>query len=86
MQQLATESLAGPQFQLSEEQEMLVRMTRDFVADNIIPVAAEYDAQAIFPKTYSIKRANSASSICSFLKNTAGWARAALKKRWYRKS
>ena len=44
------ESLAGPQFQLNDEQEMLVRMTRDFVADNIIPVAAEYDEKAIFPE------------------------------------
>ena len=41
--------MSGPQFQLNEEQEMLVRMTRDFVADNIIPVAAEYDEKAIFP-------------------------------------
>ena len=38
----ASDTIAGPQFKLSEEQEMLVRMTRDFVADNIIPVAAEY--------------------------------------------
>ena len=42
--------MSGPQFKLSEEQEMLVRMTRDFVADNIIPVAAEYDEKAIFPE------------------------------------
>ena len=42
--------MSGPQFQLNEEQEMLVRMTRDFVADNIIPVAAEYDEKAIFPE------------------------------------
>ena len=44
------DSLAGPQFKLSEEQDMLVRMTRDFVADNIIPVAAEYDEMAKFPE------------------------------------
>ena len=44
------EAMAGPQFKLSEEQEMLVRMTRDFVADNIIPVAAKYDEKAIFPE------------------------------------
>ena len=43
------DATTGPQFQLSEEQEMLVRMTRDFVADNIIPVAAEYDEKATFP-------------------------------------
>ena len=42
--------MSGPQFQLNEEQEMLVRMTRDFVADNIIPLAAEYDEKAIFPE------------------------------------
>ena len=42
--------MSGPQFQLNEEQEMLLRMTRDFVADNIIPVAAEYDEKAIFPE------------------------------------
>ena len=44
------DSLAGPQFKLSEEQEMLVRMTRDFVADNIIPVAAEFDEKSKFPE------------------------------------
>ena len=44
------EATAGPQFQLTEEQEMLVRMARDFAADNIIPVAAEFDAKAIFPE------------------------------------
>ncbi len=42
-------TLAGPQFNLGEEQEMLMRMTRDFVADNIIPVAAEHDEKALFP-------------------------------------
>ncbi|MDE2777145.1 MAG: acyl-CoA dehydrogenase family protein [Chloroflexota bacterium] len=50
MSDLAMQSWAGPQFKLSEEQEMLSRMTRDFVADNIIPVAAEYDEKAIFPE------------------------------------
>ena len=50
MSDLAMESLAGPQFKLSEEQEMLVRMARDFVADNVIPVAAEYDEKSIFPE------------------------------------
>ncbi len=44
------DAMAGPQFNLSEEQEMLVRMSRDFVADNIIPVAAEYDENATFPR------------------------------------
>ena len=50
MENLAMDSMAGPQFNLSEEQEMLVRMTRDFVEDNIIPVAAEYDKKARFPE------------------------------------
>ena len=49
MSKLALESMAGPQFKLSEEQAMLARMARDFVADNIIPVAAEYDEKSIFP-------------------------------------
>ena len=40
---------AGPQFKLNEEQEMLVRMAREFTVDNIIPVAAEYDENATFP-------------------------------------
>ena len=40
----------GPQFQLTEEQEMLLRMARDFTADCITPVAAEYDEQAKFPQ------------------------------------
>ncbi len=50
MSEVALESLTGPQFRLSEEQEMLVRMAREFVADNIIPVAAEFDEKAIFPE------------------------------------
>ena len=44
------EAMAGPQFQLSDEQDMLIRMAREFTADNIIPVAAEYDEGAIFPE------------------------------------
>lgn len=43
------DGVAGPQFKLNEEQEMLVRMAREFTADNIIPVAAEYDENATFP-------------------------------------
>ena len=43
-------SSQGPQFQLTEEQEMLVRMARDFTADCITPLAAEYDEQAKFPQ------------------------------------
>ena len=50
MSDLAMESMAGPQFKLSDEQDMLLRMARDFVADKIIPVAAEYDEKSIFPE------------------------------------
>ncbi|MDE2858117.1 MAG: acyl-CoA dehydrogenase family protein [Chloroflexota bacterium] len=50
MTAIRTDTMAGPHFKLSEEQEMLARMTRDFVADNIIPVAAEYDEKAKFPE------------------------------------
>lgn len=50
MVDMAMDSLAGPQFKLTEEQEMLVKMARDFTADNVIPVAAEYDEKAIFPE------------------------------------
>ena len=49
MDSLTQEATAGPRFQLNEEQEMLVRMAREFAADNIIPVAAEYDEKSIFP-------------------------------------
>ena len=44
------DGMTGPQFKLNEEQEMLIRMAREFTADNIIPVAAEYDEHAIFPR------------------------------------
>ena len=50
MVEMTMDSVSGPQFKLTEEQEMLVRMARDFTADNIIPVAAEYDEKAIFPE------------------------------------
>lgn len=40
----------GINFQLTEEQEMLQRMARDFVAKEIIPVAAEYDEEEKFPQ------------------------------------
>ena len=49
MEKLAMDVAAGPQFQLSEEQDMLVRMARDFVTDNVIPVAAQYDEESRFP-------------------------------------
>jgi len=50
MVNMATDITAGPQFKLSEEQEMLVKMAREFTADNITPVAAEYDEEAKFPE------------------------------------
>jgi acyl-CoA dehydrogenase len=37
-------------FRLSDEQEELVRTTRQFTKDRIIPIAAECDAQSKFPK------------------------------------
>jgi acyl-CoA dehydrogenase len=41
---------AGIGFQLTNEQQMLQKMARDFAAREITPVAAEYDEQAIFPE------------------------------------
>ncbi len=41
---------AGPGFALTEEQQMLQKMARDFTANEITPVAAEYDEEAIFPE------------------------------------
>jgi acyl-CoA dehydrogenase len=46
MEKIAT----GPAFALSEEQQMLQKMARDFAANEIIPVAAEYDEEARFPE------------------------------------
>lgn len=45
-----TMDLAGISFQLTDEQLMLQKMARDFVAKEIIPVAAEYDEHAKFPR------------------------------------
>ncbi|MGB1286333.1 MAG: acyl-CoA dehydrogenase family protein [Aggregatilineales bacterium] len=42
--------LAGPSFDLTDEQQMLQKMARDFVAKEIIPVAEEYDAHETFPQ------------------------------------
>ncbi len=44
------EQLAGPTLQLNEEQEMLVKLARDFTSKEIIPVAEEHDREAKFPK------------------------------------
>ena len=41
---------AGVGFQLTEEQQMLQKMAREFTAKEIIPVAAEYDEHTIFPE------------------------------------
>ena len=43
-------SSSGVSFQLTEEQQMLQKMARDFTAKEIIPVAAEYDEHCIFPE------------------------------------
>jgi len=40
----------GVSFELTEEQEMLPKMARDFTANEIIPVAAEYDEEEKFPR------------------------------------
>ena len=40
----------GVGFQLTEEQQMLQKMARDFAREEILPVAAEYDEQAKFPE------------------------------------
>jgi acyl-CoA dehydrogenase len=41
---------AGVSFELTDEQKMLQKMAREFAANEIIPVAAEYDEQAKFPE------------------------------------
>lgn len=40
----------GVSFALTDEQKMLQKMARDFAANEIIPVAAEYDEHAKFPE------------------------------------
>jgi len=44
------EKVGGVSFELTDEQLMLQKMARDFTANEIIPVAAEYDEHAKFPK------------------------------------
>lgn len=46
----AAKSVGNIGFQLSDEQLMLQKLARDFVAKEIIPVAAEYDEHAKFPR------------------------------------
>ncbi|MFN8372239.1 MAG: acyl-CoA dehydrogenase family protein [Anaerolineae bacterium] len=41
---------AGVGFELTTEQKMLQKLARDFTAEEIIPVAAEYDEHAKFPE------------------------------------
>ncbi|NWF67757.1 MAG: acyl-CoA dehydrogenase family protein [Chloroflexi bacterium] len=41
---------AGVGFELTDEQKMLQKLARDFAAQEITPVAAEYDEHARFPK------------------------------------
>jgi len=43
------EQMAGVSFALTDEQLMLQKLARDFVAKEIIPVAARYDEEAKFP-------------------------------------
>ena len=45
-----TPNMLGISFRLTDEQEMLIKMARDFVAREITPVAAEYDEHARFPR------------------------------------
>lgn len=45
-----TMQMSGINFALTEEQEMLQKMAREFTAREIIPVAAEYDEQSKFPR------------------------------------
>ncbi|MEL6310262.1 MAG: acyl-CoA dehydrogenase family protein [Chloroflexota bacterium] len=47
---VSTMKMDGVSFALTEEQEMLQKMARDFTAREIIPVAAEYDEHATFPQ------------------------------------
>ncbi len=46
----AVHSVPGLSLQLTEEQLMLQKMAREFTAKEIIPVAARYDEEAIFPR------------------------------------
>ncbi len=41
--------MTGVNFQLTDDQQMLVKMARDFTKEEIIPVAEEHDHQAKFP-------------------------------------
>lgn len=45
-----TMQASGISFQMTEEQQMLQKMARDFTAKEIIPKAAEYDEHATFPR------------------------------------
>jgi acyl-CoA dehydrogenase len=45
-----TAQVNGVNFALTEEQEMLQKMARDFTAKEIIPVAAQYDEEEKFPR------------------------------------
>jgi acyl-CoA dehydrogenase len=50
--------VSGISFQMTEEQQMLQKMARDFTAKEIIPKAAEYDEHATFPKDIFEKARN----------------------------
>lgn len=49
---------SGVNFELTEEQQMLQKMARDFTAKEIIPKAAEYDEHAKFPQDIFEKARN----------------------------
>ncbi|MBZ0307381.1 MAG: acyl-CoA dehydrogenase family protein, partial [Anaerolineae bacterium] len=44
------QTTGGVSFMLTDEQVMLQKMARDFTANEIIPVAAEFDEHATFPE------------------------------------
>ncbi|MFW5709318.1 MAG: acyl-CoA dehydrogenase family protein [Chloroflexota bacterium] len=50
MVDVAHPATTGVNFQLTEDQQMLVKMARDFARDEIIPKAEEYDHHATFPQ------------------------------------
>lgn len=47
---VATSVMPGVSFGLTEEQKMLQKMARDFASQEVIPVAEEFDRDAIFPE------------------------------------
>lgn len=52
------DNMVGISFQLTDEQQMLQKMARDFTAKEIIPVAMEHDEHAKFPREIFDKARN----------------------------